>query len=106
MPVIIPLTIDASQSETILGFDLLIQWNIRDNAWRMDISQNNILLIAGVKLTAGVALLSPYALQIGDFFVYQNSTTLIDPTRDGFVTGQFLLIYLTQEEVNGLLASS
>lgn len=106
MAVNIPLTNDASQSMIILGFTLLIKWNVRDNAWRMDVVQNAVPLIAGLKLTSGVSLLRPYALGIGDFLVYQNAITLVDPTRDGFSTGQFILVYLTQQEVDDAISTT
>lgn len=104
MAYVIPFTDAPLQSETILGFDLRFYWNVRDNSWRMDIIQNDAALIRGVKLVVGVLLIRPYALEIGAFFVFQNSFNLSDPTRDGFSTNQFQLIYLTQEEVDELLA--
>jgi hypothetical protein len=104
MPQIIPLTNDPLQSETILGFDFRFYWNVRDNSWRMDISQNGAALIQGIKLVIGVLLLRAYALNIGEFLIFENSFHLSDPTRNGFSTGQYALIYYTQEEIDELLA--
>jgi len=104
MPQIIPMTGDASQSETIFGFDLFFYWNVRDNSWRMTIAQNDVLLVQGVKLVVGILLIRQYALEIGEFIVFQSSFRLTDPTRDGFSTGEFLLAYYTQEEIDALSA--
>lgn len=104
MPQIIPFTDDPLQSETILGFDLKIYWNVRDNAWRMDISQDAITLIQGLKLVVGILLIRPYALEIGEFLVFESDFRLSDPTRNGFSSGQYELIYYTQGEIDELLA--
>ena len=104
MPQIIPLSGDASQSETILGFDLFFYWNVRDNAWRMSISQSDVLLVQGVKLVTGLALIKQYALEIGEYVVFQSAIQLTDPPRDGFTSGDFILLYYTQEEIDALLA--
>lgn len=104
MPQIIPFSGDALQSETIFGFDLLFYWNVRDNSWRMSITQNDVILVQGVKLVVGELLIKQYALEIGEFIVFQSSFKLSDPTRNGFSTGEYLLAYYTQEEIDAFLA--
>lgn len=106
VPSIIPLTDDAAQTENILGLTLFFYWNVRDNSWRMTISKDDTVIISGVKLVVGILLLRAYALNIGDFFVFENSTSFIDPTRHGFTSAQFELVYLTQEEANEFYSAS
>ncbi len=104
MPVVIPLTDDSSQTETILGFDLFFYWNIRDNSWRMDISKNGEYVLRGIKLVVGIFLIRYYGLRIGEFIVFEKFYKYQDPTRDGFSSNQFLLVYFDQVEIDELLA--
>lgn len=104
MPVIFPLTDDAAQTMNINGYDYLFQWNITDNSWKMDIIFQGTNIINGVALLTGNFLLQPYSLGIGDFMVANSNNVLSDPTRDGFSTGEYILAYYTQDEIDALNA--
>lgn len=105
MPQIIPLTNDASQTQNIVGFDILVQWNTFDNAWRLQLSQDTVVIIADVKMICGVFLLLPYQLGLGDFYVLQNNTVALnDPGREDFSNGAYNLVYYTQDEMNAIFA--
>lgn len=106
MPQVIPLTDDAAQEVTLLGFVFFFYWNIRDNSWRMSISQNDNILVQGIKLIVGIPLLSAYSLGIGDFLVIESSLNLTDPIRNSFVTGQFSLLYFLVGEEDALSSLS
>lgn len=97
MPQVIPVTNDASQEFTALGFDFKFEWNTTDQGWRMNISQNGTAIITGLRMVMGIFLLDAYALDIGDFFIINNESESADPDRNAW-DGSFSLLYYTEQE--------
>ena len=106
MPQVIPVTNDASQQFNTLGYTYLIQWNSTSSTWHMSISQNGVLLIAGIALVIDIFLLQPYALLIGDYLVINNESQSVDPGRDAWDDGSFSLIYFTEEERDAIISET
>ena len=98
---VLPISNDPQQQFIVNGFTFFIKWINYDQAWRLTISQNNIVLIAGVKLVLGIFLLQIYNLGIGDVVVVNNSGQSQDPNLNDMGT-VWSLIYLTEQEVEGL----
>ena len=104
----IPINTDISSSlkqrielDGIL-FNLKIYWNTMNDAWFMDIYQNDTLVFAGLKLVKEIRLLNEYAIEEipGDFILY-DTENLTDGLRVDFdnLGTRYLLIYLTEDEL-------
>lgn len=98
---VLPLSNDPQQQFIVNGLTFFVKWISYDNAWRITVSQNNTVLIAGVKLVLGIFLLQIYNLNIGDVVLVNNSGLSFDPDLENMGT-VWSLIYLTQDEVDAL----
>lgn len=101
MMVVLPVSNDTKQQFIVAGLTFFISWNSFDNSWRVMISQNKTVLIAGVKLVLDIFLLQIYNLGIGDLALVNNSSQSADPNLEDMGT-VWSLIYLTQEEMDNL----
>jgi len=115
MAVIIPIFSSASPrfDMTIeldnVSYHLFFSWNDREEAWYMDIKDNqDILIQSGIKLSIGYQLITQYKanplLPLGDFFVIDTSPNEVEAgiSYEG-LGSRYQLIYYTYEEIlNGV----
>lgn len=106
MPQVIPITNSAKQAFTALGFDFEFYWNDTDSAWRMNLSQNGVVLFTGLRLVINIFILNAYGLGIGDFFIINNESISEDPTRDAWDDGSFSMLYYTEAEKDEAISAA
>lgn len=72
------------------------EWNERADCWTMDISNSDeVLLIAGIKLTCGFSLLEKFiidGLPLGDFLLLDTTGKNLDPSANE-LGNRVLLMY-------------
>jgi len=115
MPTILPTfqTVSSKYQFTISledkTYQLYFNWNTREQAWYMDISDTDgVLIQAGIKVVVGYYLLQQYKsnglLPPGDFYVLdlQESPNAAGVGFSDFGV-RYQMVYLTKEEtINGV----
>jgi uncharacterized phage-like protein YoqJ len=103
--IVVPLTSDPCQVVTITldgtEYDLIVKWNEARQSWSMDVLRraDQVYLAMGVSLFLGVDLLSGFGVQIGNFFMIDESEQGIDATSDdGDLGGRVKLYYFAPGE--------
>jgi hypothetical protein len=103
----IPLLNSVSQEFVItldgVNYKLLVKYNDRAGIWTMDITENvsKKILVEGVPLVLGQALLEPYNFGMGEMMVYDNSDKGTEADFDNWET-QNVLVWFSASEVAAL----
>ena len=109
MPVEIPIQLNVS-SQTFdialngVSYSMNAKWNSRSGFWTLDIideDQNNLLL--GLCLKLGARLLEPFNLDIGDFFMVDDTGKGIEASLSNIGVSTHL-VYYTPDEIEVILA--
>lgn len=75
-----------------------IRYNVTTDRWSMDLSIDDLPILHGIRLVAGVDILAPFNLGIGHIYLLATSAG-IDPDRDGLPSGLVRMYWLSDEEV-------
>ncbi len=110
MPLKLPVP-DAARSKQDISlggknYTFTFAYNSRDTRWRFDISLNDVVIIAGIKVVENQSFLERYGLKDfdhGDIVCIRVETDGKDVGRDNFGIGKsYELVYFTNVEIAAL----
>jgi len=101
MPLSLQIDDSPSQKITLAGLTFFIKWCSYQSSWSVSVYQEDVLLIAGIKLVLNIFLLVSYDLGIGDLAVFNVNNRSLDPQRNGLGT-EWVVVYYTQDEINAI----
>jgi hypothetical protein len=88
------------------SYDVWLQWNGRDESWRMSLGRSGQSKRCRFKVTNGIDLLAPYRAyeDTPDGYIYCVDVEKVygRVSKQELIDGRFALLYLTEEEYETL----
>lgn len=93
-----------------VAYDMLLQWNPRDEAWYLSLGKQNQDFLFKTKVTTMTDLLKAHrALEVspkGALIVLDTMKSYGRVTRNGWSSGRWQLYYISEDTYNSAIANS